>query len=178
MNGPTCLFWANLTPFSLQSTSGAITGLETNVMSWGQFWNYDKVPLVSAYKSLEPRHLPHLTERWTTNRTDGFHTSFFNGMGFGSWENIWSVYNQITPFHGEMLRRMATILRNTNGITHASFGPHAPVTLQAGVYASNFTNATHTLWTVVGPGFGRVVALYSHPPTLHQINYENRCLCL
>ena len=45
----------------LQSQAAAITGLETNVMSWGQFWNYDYVPLVAAYKSLDTRHLTHLS---------------------------------------------------------------------------------------------------------------------
>eukprot|EP01052_Picozoa_sp_SAG31_P034831 SAG31_NODE_4122_length_3562_cov_4.035230_4_plen_341_part_00 len=48
-----------------------------------------------------------------------------------------------------MLRRMATILRNTDGIVAESFEPHAPVAVQSGVYASAFINATHTLWTVV-----------------------------
>ena len=75
----------------LQSQAAAITGLETNVMSWGQFWNYDYVPLVAAYKSLDTRHLTHLSERWTTDRTDGLHHFFFNGIGYESWESIWSA---------------------------------------------------------------------------------------
>eukprot|EP01052_Picozoa_sp_SAG31_P034830 SAG31_NODE_4122_length_3562_cov_4.035230_3_plen_185_part_00 len=89
MNGVNASFWDEgilqgkamaIEPEVMASTQGAITGLETNVMSWGQFWAFDKVPLVSAYKALEPRHLTHITERWTTNRTDGFHTAFFNGV--------------------------------------------------------------------------------------------------
>ena len=51
----------------------------------------DYVPLVAAYKSLDTRHLTHLSERWTTDRTDGLHHFFFNGIGYESWESIWSA---------------------------------------------------------------------------------------
>lgn len=53
------------------------------------------------------------------------------------------IRRDLAPHAGEMLRRMATVLRNTNGITRAGgWEPHAPVTEQDGVYASEFINAT------------------------------------
>jgi hypothetical protein len=71
-------------PEVMQDGGGVITGIETNVMSWGQFWSFTYVPLVAAYKALDPRHLQRTTDRWSTNKTDPFQTSFFNGMGFAS----------------------------------------------------------------------------------------------
>ena len=56
------------------------TGLSTNVMSWG-YWPYQKTPVVDAFKTLEPRHMTHISERWATDRTDGLHHAFFNGIG-------------------------------------------------------------------------------------------------
>lgn len=56
------------------------TGLATNVMSWG-YWPYQQVPLVDAFKTLEPRHLTHISERWAKHRTDGIQHAFFNGIG-------------------------------------------------------------------------------------------------
>ena len=136
----------------------------------------DYVPLVAAYKSLDTRHLTHLSERWTTDRTDGLHHFFFNGIGYESWESVWSaqklsasssgsvrqlvtecagclvrgVYNKFTPFHGEMLRRMATIFRNMEGLTAVGqWLPHVPFTLYPGVFASEFRNETHSFFTLV-----------------------------
>ena len=143
-------------PEVMQSGAGAITGLETNVMSWAQFWSFTYVPLVAAYKALDSRHLQRPTDRWDTNKTDGYQTAFFNGMGFASWESIWGIFNQLTDFNAEMLRRMSTVLRNVNGgggrITGGpavTFRPHAPFTLQPGVFASEFTNDTHRFYTLV-----------------------------
>lgn len=142
-------------PEIMQNGAGAIVGLETNMMSWAQFWSFQYVPLVAAYKALEPRHLQRTTQRWATNHTDAFQTSFFNGIGFSSWENVWGIFNQLTDFHAEMLRRMSTVLRNVNGggrITSGpavSWRPHVPVTVQAGVFASEFSNETHRFYTVV-----------------------------
>lgn len=64
--------------FDSQSWDG--TGMATNVMSWG-YWPYQQVPLVDAFKTLEPRHLTHICERWAEYRTDGIQHAFFNGIG-------------------------------------------------------------------------------------------------
>ena len=51
------------------------------------------------------------TPRTNIDHTDGIHQAFFNGAGFESWENVWGVWNGITERDGELLRRVATILR-------------------------------------------------------------------
>ena len=43
------------------------------------------------------KHLTHICERWAEDRTDGLQYAFFNGAGYESWENIWGIFNQITP---------------------------------------------------------------------------------
>ena len=48
-----------------------------------------------------------ISHRWARN---GDKRSF-NGVGWESWENIWGIWNGITPRDGEATRRMATIER-------------------------------------------------------------------
>ena len=49
-----------------------------------------------------------------------------------------------------MLRRMATIFRNMEGLTAVGqWLPHVPFTLYPGVFASEFRNETHSFFTLV-----------------------------
>jgi gamma-glutamyl hercynylcysteine S-oxide synthase len=119
-----------------------------NTMSWG-YWRYEKVPVVSKYKWLEPRHMVNMSERWARDRTDGLQSAYFNGVGYESWENVWGIWNGITPHDGEALRRAATLLRGVaEMISTADWDPHVP-TLQEGVYASRFPGKDRTLWLLV-----------------------------
>ncbi len=36
---------------------------------------------------------------------------FFNGIGYNAWENVWGIWNQLTPRDAETLRRIAAIER-------------------------------------------------------------------
>jgi formylglycine-generating enzyme required for sulfatase activity len=70
-------------------------------------------------------------------------------VGYESWENIWGIWNQITPRDAEALRRLATIERATAALLVSSdWEPHTP-TLQYGVFASKFPAQGQTLWTIV-----------------------------
>ena len=91
--------------------------LTTNIMSWG-YWTSPEpkynllVPPVSVYKAISKgKHLTHICERWSTIRTDGLQYAFFNGAGYESWENVWGIFNKITPRDGAALKRTSTILR-------------------------------------------------------------------
>ena len=55
-------------------------------------------------------HGQHL-RRWARDKTDDLQSAFFNGVGYESWENIWGIWNGITPRDAEALRRIATIER-------------------------------------------------------------------
>ena len=116
--------------------------------SWG-YWKYPFEPLVSKSKVLEPRHMVNVCDRWATDRTDNLQSAFFNGTGYVSWENIWGIWNGITPRDGEALRRIAAIYREfPDLLVSQEWRPGVPVQ-QFGVYASEFPKGDRTLWTIV-----------------------------
>ncbi len=124
-----------------------------NNMSWG-YWQYQPVPVVSKYKWIEPRHMVNVCERWAHDRTDGLQSAFFNGVGYESWENVWGIWNQLTPRDAEILRRIARIEREmADVLVSPDWQPHFP-TLQsgAGVFASRFPGKDRTLWLLVNRG--------------------------
>ena len=79
-------------------------------MTWGQY-QFPFTPLVDKYKWLEPRHMVNISDRWKRDKTDDLQFAFFNGVGWESWENIWGIWNGITPRDAEATRRVATIER-------------------------------------------------------------------
>ena len=52
-----------------------------------------------------------ISDRWNRDKTDDLQYAFFNGVGWESWENIWGIWNGITPRDAEATRRVATIER-------------------------------------------------------------------
>ena len=123
--------------------------LQWNTMSWGYWPANQIIPPVSKYKWLESRHMVNVCQRWAKDRTNQLQTAFFNGVGYESWENIWGIWNGITPRDAEAIRRIATIKRAFAGeLISPDWEPHVP-TLQPGVFASRFPGKGLTLWTVV-----------------------------
>jgi formylglycine-generating enzyme required for sulfatase activity len=123
--------------------------LAYNVMSWGEGWKSTFVPMVSRSKWLEPRHMVNLVNRWAHDRNDDLQIAFLNGIGYVSWENIWGIWNGITPHDGETLRRIGAIDRAAGDLlTGPDWEPLTP-TLQFGVIASKWPGTGQTLWTLV-----------------------------
>ena len=124
------------------------TELPWDNLTWG-YWSYPYIPSVSKYKWLEPRHMVNICDRWARNHTDDLQHAFFNGVGFESWENIWGIWNGITPRDAEALRRIAKIERSfADLLASPDWEPHFP-TLQKGVFAATFPGDQQTLWTLV-----------------------------
>lgn len=122
--------------------------LAYNNMSWG-YWNYDFAPPLSTYKWLEPRHMVNVCNRWAHDHVDDLQSAFFNGVGFESWENIWGVWNQMTPRDAEALRRIARIERTYSSLLSSpDWEPHTFVE-QFGVFASRWPGPQSILWTIV-----------------------------
>jgi formylglycine-generating enzyme required for sulfatase activity len=150
-------------PIALEPESGpADEALQWNNLTWG-YWKFPFVPMLSRYKWLEPRHMVNVCDRWNRDKTDNLQYAFFNGAGYESWENIWGIWNQITPRDAEALRRVAKIERAfASLLISPGWEPHTP-TLRYGVFASKFPGPEQTLWTIVNRNeydvAGRQIAL-------------------
>ena len=117
------------------------------------------------------KHLTHICERWAEDRTDGLQYAFFNGAGYESWENIWGIFNQITPRYKEYqfenyfslkdfsyrdaaaIKRTSTILRQYGDFLQggSQWIPHIPIIkdLQSKTFASEFRNEQKIIWLLV-----------------------------
>ena len=132
-----------------ESTISAEEQLIWNVQSWGKKVPPDVVPVVAKFKWLEPRHMINIENRWSRDRNNDFQYCFFNGVGYNAWENVWGIWNQLTPRDAQTLRRIAAISRHCAPLlVSMDWRPYA-TTLQAGVFASRFPGADRTLWTLV-----------------------------
>jgi len=122
--------------------------LAWNLMTWGQY-QFPFTPLIDKYKWLEPRHMVNISDRWNHDKTSDLQFAFFNGVGWESWENIWGIWNGITPRDAEATRRVATMERGLAPfLVSSGWEPMAPM-LQYGVYASRWPSGDQTLWTIV-----------------------------
>jgi gamma-glutamyl hercynylcysteine S-oxide synthase len=122
--------------------------LAWNLIHWGQY-KYQFVPTLDKYRWLEPRHQAHISDRWNHDKTDALQFAFFNGEGWESWENVWGIWNGITPRDGEATRRVATIERAMAPFfANEEWEPFYPMT-SYGVFASRWPAGDRTLWTIV-----------------------------
>lgn len=132
-----------------ESTISAEEALAWNVQSWSKKVPQDVIPPVAKWKWLEPRHMINVENRWSRDRVNDLQYAFFNGIGYNAWENVWGIWNGLTPRDAAALRRIAAVQRHCAPLlTSADWRPYAP-TLQAGVFASRFPGADRCLWTVV-----------------------------
>jgi iron(II)-dependent oxidoreductase len=123
-------------------------GLIWNSMNWA-YWKFPFAPLAAKAKWIEPRHMEHVSDRWARDKTDDLQYAFFNGIGYVSWENVWGIWNGITPRGAETLRRVAKIERFfADALGSPDWEPFYP-TLQHGVFSSLFPGKRGRLWTVI-----------------------------
>ncbi len=140
---------------------GVDEALAYNNMNWGQATlanvpfnpaarpNSMEVQLVSKYKWMEPRHMTNLSDRWQRLKNTDLQYAFFNGVGMETWENIWGIWNEMSPRDSEVCRRIAKIDRTyASFLTSPDWEPHTP-TMQTGLYASKWPSGNRTLWTLV-----------------------------
>lgn len=134
--------------FEPEGSPSSDEGLIWNNQSWG-YWKYSFEPMVSKLKWLEPRHLIHVSNRWARDKTDDLQFAFFNGSGYESWENIWGIWNQVTPRDAEAIRRIAKLERTFSTLLSSQdWEPFSPM-LQYGIFGSRFPAERMTLWTIV-----------------------------
>ncbi len=134
--------------FEPEGAPQADEGLMWNNQSWA-YWTFHFQPTASRQKWLEPRHMSHICDRWSRDKTDDLQNAFFNGMGYVSWENIWGIWNQITDRDAEALRRVAAVERQFAGLLSSKdWEPFVPV-MQYGIFASKFPADGITLFTFI-----------------------------
>jgi formylglycine-generating enzyme required for sulfatase activity len=122
--------------------------LSWNVLTWGQY-QFSFEPKVDRFKWLETRHMVNISDRWNRSKTDDLQFAFFNGIGWESWENIWGIWNGISPRDAEMTRRMSTLERALSAyLISKDWEPFYP-TLTYGVYASRWPLKDKSVWTIV-----------------------------
>jgi formylglycine-generating enzyme required for sulfatase activity len=122
--------------------------LAWNLMTWGQY-QFPFTPLVDKYKWLEPRHMVNISDRWNRDKTSDLQFAFFNGVGWESWENIWGIWNGITPRDAEATRRVATLERAFAPFLVSRDWEPLALMLRYGVHASRWPLGDQTLWTIV-----------------------------
>ena len=111
--------------------------LSWNVMTWGQY-SFPFIPMVDRYKWLETRHMVNISDRWAPDKTNDLQFAFFNGVGWESWENVWGIWNGITPRDAEATRRVAAIERGVAPfLVSPDWEPLYPMH-NYGVYASRW----------------------------------------
>jgi gamma-glutamyl hercynylcysteine S-oxide synthase len=97
-------------PLVLQPEGGAsLEGLSYTKGGWGENWP-STVPL-DLLKWIERKHTKQIVNRWATSHITDLQQAFFNGIGFVSWENIWGIWNGISPRDGEAIRIVGTLNR-------------------------------------------------------------------
>jgi iron(II)-dependent oxidoreductase len=122
--------------------------LAWNVLTWGQY-DFQFVPTVDKYRWLEPRHEVNIQGRWNRSKTDDLQYAFFNGEGWESWENVWGIWNGITPRDAEATRRVATLERAVAPFFVSQGWEPFYAMNRYGVFASRWPMADATLWTIV-----------------------------
>lgn len=152
-----------------ESTISSEEQLIWNVQSWGKKAPNEPIPPVAKWKWLEPRHMINYENRWGRDRNHDLQYIFFNGIGYNAWENVWGIWNQLTPRDAETLRRIAAIERQfAPALVSRDWRPYER-TLQAGVFASRFPADGFTLWTLVNRNEyavdGEQIALPHHDGT-------------
>ena len=106
--------------------------------------------MVSRSRWLDPRHMVHVTDRFTRDKTDSLQHAFFNGEGYAVLENLWGFWYQMDSRDAEAMLRFTRIERAfAENLSSAEWRPHTPAAIQPGVFASEFPLPSHTLWTVV-----------------------------
>jgi iron(II)-dependent oxidoreductase len=122
--------------------------LAWNVMGWGQY-SFPFIPMVDRFKWLETRHMVNISDRWNPDKTSDLQFAFFNGVGWESWENIWGIWNGITPRDAEATRRVAAMERAVAPfLVSPQWEPLFPMH-HYGVYASKWPLGNAVVWTIV-----------------------------
>lgn len=136
-------------PLAFQPEGGpSDEAVRWDVLGWA-YYKFQFVPTVDRYRWLNPEHQVNISDRWNRSKTDDLQFAFFNGEGWESWENVWGIWNGITPRGGEAARRVGAMEREVAPFFESQdWQPFYPME-QYGVFASRWPLGGRTLWTIV-----------------------------
>jgi iron(II)-dependent oxidoreductase len=102
--------------------------IEWDTMSWGEHWGFQNgPPIVDAKKWLtRGAHNSNICSRWTHAIDTMIATSWFNGIGIESWENVWGSWAGKTPRAAHQIRVLGSMLRFAGGHTHGGDAQEDP----------------------------------------------------
>jgi iron(II)-dependent oxidoreductase len=185
-------------PLSFQPEAGSsLYSLPWVKNSWGESWvgcESGCVPPVAIDKWVESRHLTQVVNRFATDHTTDLMQAFFNGIGFVTWENVWSFWNGLSARDAEATRRVGALLRFLAPLlVSPAWEPHARLAGEAAaasVYASRWPSpagvafsSNATAWTLVSTALGTnfsgpaiIIPCASSPPTLYFDLYRGAAL--
>ena len=156
-------------PITLEPEEGGDPfSLNWQTNGWG-YWYYSyrlhpNGPLVDRFKFVTSgKWMTHLCERWGKDKKRNLHNAWFNGDGYVAWENVFGVWNGITPRDGEAIRRVAQMSRFLGGklwlLQSPYWVPYTSEVVQGPVYASKWpayknvaAGEVFTLWTLINTG--------------------------
>jgi sulfatase modifying factor 1 len=130
-----------------------LTQIADHQASWAQWFADSDVPGVLRARWFEQRHMMHHTRRWNRDHTDELQSAWINGAGVLIWDTVFGVHVPWTEHNLTTLRSMRSVQRQyADLLIHGDWEPLtdlAPQATTSGVYASKWTHAGTTLWTVI-----------------------------
>ena len=121
-------------PVAMEAEMGmGVDSITWSTLAWGEGWGLvparewvagrDLWPMIAANKWVTGgSYMVHLTDRWSQSKAAMAGSSWFNGVGLNSWENVWGVWNGLTPRDAEIFRRVGAMLRFAGGHSHGGEG--------------------------------------------------------
>ena len=118
-------------------------------MTWGQY-TFPSFPWWTGTSGWRRATWSTSATAGTQDKTDDLQFAFFNGVGWESWENVWGIWNGITPRDAEATRRVAAIERARGAVPgQPGLGAALSHATTYGVYASRWPLGNETVWTIV-----------------------------
>uniref|UniRef100_A0A7S3JXE1 Sulfatase-modifying factor enzyme-like domain-containing protein n=1 Tax=Aureoumbra lagunensis TaxID=44058 RepID=A0A7S3JXE1_9STRA len=113
-------------------------------------------PLVSRAKLIDNRHNAFQCDRWAIDHKNLVHHAFFSGTGIVTWENVWGIWQGLSDYDAQAIRRYSHLFR-FEPISMLIFDKDTKFQpfifseiLPTGLYASKFnlelSNVSITLW--------------------------------
>lgn len=134
-----------------------LTRIADHHLSWAQWFADSPTPGVLRARLFEQRHQMHQTRRWNRDHGDELQTAWLNGAGMLVWDVVFGSWVGWSERDRSAWRAASAVLRRYRSLfTAGEWSPLDGTPVRDGVagpvYASRFSGARETLWTIVNRG--------------------------